>query len=462
MNNVEHSPGVREYIRRGQVMLAAEAARRAEMRTKKFDTIAVHGLYGMQAALQNQGSIIEPIYLSSAQAFENSDNMEAALAHLMPAWTYSRQGNPTVHYLEETISLLEGYGYPGETGALVTASGMTAVFMATSPFLTVEGQGSRPMNLVAPARCYGGTFMLFGERYGRERGVEIRWVVDPLDLNEWAAKIDRDTRFVYGEMPSNPGLHVFDIAAVADLAHSHGLPLIVDSTVATPALMRPFQHGADIVVHSVTKSMSISGFTIAGALVARHDIPSRVGPDELRANFADHVRQTTYRDHGPSLSPFNALLALNDLRTLRSRMDSLSRSAQQVAEFLAGHPKVEAVFYPGLEGSATHEVAAHYMWLADGQDDYGQPVNRFGHLLGFTVKGKPENARRVLDRLQLVLRAADLGRIKSLATIPAISTHQQQGEEGRKLADISPSLIRLNVGGEHPSDVIQDLDQALG
>ncbi len=461
-----YTPGVEEYVRRGQEMMAASAAQRSAMRGKRFDTIAVHGIYGMQAALENQGSILEPAYLSSAQHFENSDHMEAALAYLMPSWTYTRIANPTLCYLEETVALLESYGFEGEASACATASGMAAVFMATNPFLAHasngrNGSGTEPINIVASAKCYGGTFMLFSQRYAAERGVEVRWVADPLDLTEWAEKIDRHTRFVYGEMPSNPGLAVFDIAAVADLAHQAGVPLIVDSTVATPALMRPLRHGADIVVQSLSKSMTTSGFAIAGAVIARHDLPSRVGPDELRANFAAYVKLLPFRDHGPALSPFNALMILNDLRTLRSKMDMLSRNTMQVARFLAAHSAVEDVAFPGLPSCAGHELATHYMWLADGEDDYGAPVNRFGHLLSFTVRGGGQAARTVFDRMEMIWRATDLGRIKSVATIPAISTHQQQGEAGRALADVAANLIRLSVGGESPADIIADLDQAL-
>ena len=466
MNDTHYTPGVTHYVERGQAMMAAEAQQRASIRAKKFDTIAVHGMYGMEAALANQGSIVEPAYFSSAQHFENSDHMEAALAYLMPSWAYSRIANPTQHYLEETLALLEGYGFDGGVSACATSSGMSAVFMATNPFLALDHthtNGHQParMNIVASAKCYGGTFMLFSQRYAAERGVEVHWVRDPLDLAEWSSQIDEATRFVYGEMPANPSLAVFDIAAVADLAHQHSLPLIVDSTVATPALMRPLRHGADIVVHSVSKSMACSGFAIAGALIARHDLPSRVGPDEMRADFATYVKLLPFRDHGPSISPFNALMALNDLRTLRTRMDCVSRTTQRVADFLVQHPAVEAVHYPGLASAAEHEVASHYMFLADGEDDYGQPVNRYGQLLSFTITDGPAAARHVFDNLQMIWRATDLGRIKSVATIPAISTHQQQGEAGRTLANVPGNLIRLSVGGEHPADILADLDQAL-
>ena len=454
----EQSDGVAAYVARGQAMAEAEANRRAIMRTKKFDTIAVHGIYDMEAALANQGSIIEPGFMSSAQHFENSDHMEAALAYLMPAWVYSRIANPTVHYLEETLALLEGYGFDGEVSALATSSGMAAVFMATNPFL--EKPTART-NVVVSARCYGGTFMLFGERYGAERGIDVRWVRDPLDLDEWASKIDGDTRFVYGETPSNPSLSVMDIEAVAGIAHASGLPMIVDSTVATPALTRPLTLGADIVVHSTTKSMTSSGFAVGGAVIARHGITTDVGPAEMAENFAMYVKLLPFRDHGPGISPFNALMTINDLRTLRHRMDSMSSSTMQVAQYLEGHDHVDRIAYPGVESMAGHDVAARTMWLVDGADDYGTEVNRYGHLLSFEVKGGAEAARKVFDGFEMIWRATDLGRIKSVATIPCISTHQQQGDEGRELAAVPPNLIRLNVGGEHPDDIIADLDRAL-
>ncbi len=458
----EHSAGVQAYIARGQGTIARRQETAARMRGMKFDTIAVHGVYDLLEAAGNQGSVMEPIYLSTAQAYENSDHLEAALANLTPDWVYTRFGNPTVAYLEGTLALLEGYGFEGEVSACATGSGNSAAFMATNPFLVNYGHPSDGrVNFVASAKCYGGTFQLFSVRYMQERGAEVRWVRDGLDLDEWAAKIDANTRFVYGEMPSNPGLGVFDVAALADLAHAHGLPLIVDATVATPALMRPLQHGADIVVHSVSKSMTASGLGIAGAVIARRGIVSRVGPAAMRADFAAYVKSGPFRDYGPTLAPFNALMTLSELRTLRGRMDLLSRNAMKVARFLEAHPHVESVQYPGLESFRGREVAARYLWLADGAEDYGAPVNRYGHLLSFCVKGGAGAARRVYDALALILRATDLGRIKSVATIPAISTHQQQGEAGRALADIPANLVRLNVGAEHPDDLIADLDQAL-
>ena len=264
-------------------------------------------------------------------------------------------------------------------------------------------------------------------------------------------------------MPSNPQLGFFDVAAVADLAHSHNLPLICDSTVATPALLRPICHGADIVVQSATKSLTTSGFGVAGAVIARNNLITNIDNEHLKKDFALYIKYLPNRDYGPNLHPMQAIMTLNDMRTLRSKMDLLSRNTMKVAEFLQTHPQVESAAYLGLPDHPLHEVASKYMWLVDAEHDeqYGKPVNRYGHLMSFCVKGGPDATRNVFDALQRIWRATDLGRIKSVATIPAISTHQQQGEEGRKLANVPPNMVRLCVGGEHPDDIIADLDQAL-
>lgn len=456
--------GVARYVAMAHEEQAARQRAWQEAKKWRFDTVAVHGLYTVEEAIQrNQGAIIEPIYLATSQAYRDSDELEAALAYLIPTWCYARIANPSVYYLEWTLALLEGYGCDFETACCATSSGMSAIMSAIEPFLVrLPGKESEPINFVASAHVYGGTFQQFSVRQ-REKGIEVRWVQHPERVEEWAELIDEHTRFLYGELPSNPTLAFFDIAAVAELAHKHQIPLIVDATVATPALLRPLQHGADIVVHSVTKSMTASGFGIAGAVIARKPIVTNIPNEQLREDFASYIKFLPNRDNGPNLSPMQAALTLNDLRTLRSRMDMLSENALLVAEFLESHPKVEKVSYPGLKSHPLHHLARRYMWLVDSEHDqrYREKVNRYGHLLSFCVKGGHEAARRVLDGLQRIFRATDLGRIKSVATIPAISTHQQQGEEGRKLASIPDNLIRLSVGAEHPDDIIADLDQAL-
>jgi O-acetylhomoserine/O-acetylserine sulfhydrylase-like pyridoxal-dependent enzyme len=442
----------------GAAETARLAQRRARMRRMRFDTVAVHGVYDLEEALRNQGAIVEPVYAGPAQHFASSDAMEAALAYLVPAWAYSRIANPTVSYAEETLALLESYGSGVEASAYLTSSGMSAIHMTTAPFLDLRYGAD--MNVVAGARCYGGTFMLFSERYAAERGIDVRWVPDVGDVSAWEAAIDSRTRFVYVETPSNPGLAVADVEALAMVAHRNGVPLIVDATIATPALLRPLAFGADIVVHSVSKCLAASGATIAGVVVSRRDIVSKVGPDALREDFATYVKLLPGRDHGPALAPASAASVLHDLRTLRGRVDQMSRSALRVAQFLDSHPGVDRAWYPGLPSHPGHAVASRQMQLVDAEPRDGSP-ERFGYLLGFEVAGGPLAARRVLDGLRLVFRATDLGRVKSVATIPAISTHQQQGEEGRSLGAVPAGLIRFSVGCEHPDDLIADLDQAL-
>ncbi len=465
-DKIEITPGMQRYVDQNNEYLAKRSKYiRDVVKKQKFDTIAVHGLYTVQDAIEDyQGAIIEPVFMSTSQAYRDSDEMAAALAYLIPTWCYSRIANPSTYYYEWTLALLEGYGFDGETSACSTSSGMAAIIAAVQPFLVhVKHNVREPRNFVATAQCYGGTFQLFTVRLMQERDIECRWVEDPSNLDEWASKIDENTRFLYGELPSNPGMGFFDVAAVADLAHSHNLPLICDSTVATPALLRPICHGADIVVQSATKTLSTGGFGICGAVIARNGLVTGIDNDALKKDFALYIKYLPNRDSGPNLHPMQAILTLNDMRTLRSKMDLMSRNSMTVARYLDQHAQVESVEYLGLENHPLHELASKYLWLVDAEydDQYGKPVNRYGHLLSFCVRGGAEAARRFFDALQRIWRATDLGRIKSVATIPAISTHQQQGEAGRQLAQIPPNLVRLCVGAEHPDDIIADLDQAL-
>jgi O-acetylhomoserine/O-acetylserine sulfhydrylase-like pyridoxal-dependent enzyme len=450
-----YSEGVRRYMREAESYLARRTAYRDQVKRLKFDTIAVHGMYSVEEAFANgQGGIIEPIYPSTSQAYRDSDEMEAGLAYLVPTWCYSRIHNPTVYYLEETLALLDGYGSGVDTTALCTSAGMAAIKQAAEPFLEIRDGDVRNLNFVSAAQVYGGTFQLFNLRM-RERGAQVRWVTRPWEMAEWEKLVDDGTRFLYAEMPSNPQQACFDIAAVAALAHRHEIPLIVDATIATPALMRPIAHGADIVVHSLTKSVGSGGFTIGGAIVARRPVTSRHLPTEVKADYGLWLKLWPFRDSGPCMSAHSAFFLLNDLRLLRTKMALFSRNTMQVAGYLAAHPRVEKVDYLGLPGHPLHSLAARYMRVADSDEP------AFGHLMSFNVRGTAAETRRVFDGFQRIWRATDLGRIKSVATIPAISTHQQQGETGRQLAGVAPNMIRLCVGGEHPEDVIADLDQAL-
>lgn len=448
-----------EWVNWGQELIANRAAKIQIAKTKKFDTIATHGLYDLEQAINfNNGSIMEPIYLSSAQAYANSAEMEAGLSYQMPNWCYSRIANPSNFFLEETAALLESYGSDIETSCVATSSGMSAIRTATDPFLVVDPRFPKP-NIVTSAKIYGGTFQQFTVRRQQE-GIEIRFVTDPSNLEEWASNVDENTRFVYGEFPSNPAVAIFDIEEVAKIAHKNGVPLIVDSTCATPALTRPIIHGADIVVHSASKAMSTSGTSIAGLLISRKNIVSKIGCDEMKADFAIWTKFWPFRDNGPNLNPMAAIMTLNDMRSLRMRVAHMSNSTMQVARFLENHPKVDKVYYPGLESYSQLSTAKKYMKLADNGE------NMYGHMLAVEIRessiGSSTNARKFYDSLEMIFRATDLGRVKTIATLNAISTHQQQGEFGRKLAEIKPSTCRISVGIEDPTDIINELDMALG
>jgi O-acetylhomoserine/O-acetylserine sulfhydrylase-like pyridoxal-dependent enzyme len=424
------------------------------MRKQKFATICVHGAYTAEEAIRsNQGAVMEPVYSSTSQMHPNADCLEAALSYQIPAWAYSRIANPTVGYLEQTIAMLEGYGSQFKTSAVCASSGMAAIKAATEPFLTDEKPGKK--NIVSQMQVYGGTFQLFAERYAKERNVEVRWVENIGDLNEWESKIDGNTRFVFGEIPSNPGLCLFDIEKVAGLAHSQETALITDSTLATPALCRPLEFGSDVVVHSLTKTMMWAGRAIGGAIVSRENIVSKVLNEEAKRDYAGWVKLWPMRDSGSCFTADSAVKAMDCIRVLRGTMDSLSKSSLEVAEFLEKHDKVERANYPGLKTFSQRDLAKKYLKLVDSNE------NRYGHLLSFEVKGGHEAARRTLNKLKLIFRVTDLGKIKSLAVIPTISTHQQQGEEARQKASIPSNLIRLCVGGEDPNDLIADLDAAL-
>jgi len=448
-----------DWIKVGQQMIEDRLKVIKVAKSRKFDTVATHGLYTMETAFKgNSGSIMEPVYLSTAEAYVDSAHMEAALAYQMPTWCYSRIANPSNSFLEDTIALLESYGSDIEASCLATSSGMSAIRTATDAFL-IKDDSLPQMNFVTSAKLYGGTFQQFSVRRSKEQGIEVRWVCDPYNLKEWESKIDEGTRFVYGEFPSNPAVAIFDIEEVAKLAHQMGIPMIVDATCASPAITRPLLHGADIVIQSGSKVISTNGTSICGMLTSRKNIISKVGCDEMKADFAMWAKLWPYRDNGPGISPMNAILTLNDLRSLRMRIAQMSDTGLKVATYLENHPKVDRVYYPGLASYPAHEIANKYMKLADTDE------NKYSYMMAMEIKEKTPkdsvHARKFYDALQMIWRATDLGRCKTVATLNAISTHQQQGEEGRKLADIKPSTCRISIGIEDPDDIIKDLDQAL-
>ncbi len=447
------------WIETGQKMMKDRQRRIDRTRSWKFDTIATHGLYDMSQAFElNNGSIMEPVYMSPAQAYRDSYEMEAGLSYQMPNWCYSRIANPSTFFLEETIALLETYGTDLEATGLATSSGMSAIRTATDPFLAKMDE-LPPPNIVASAKVYGGTFQQFWVRRFQEQGIEVRWIRDSQNVLEWAANVDEGTRFVYGEFPSNPSVAIFDIEKIAELAHSFECPLIVDSTCASPALTRPFQFGADIVIQSASKVIGASGTSIIGLLTARKNLVSKVEDPEMKADFGMWAKLWPYRDNGPALHPMAAVLTLNDLRGLRPRIVQMSQTAQTVAEYLEHHPKTDKVFYPGLKSFQGYELARKYMKAVDSDD------NMYGFMLSVEISEKnPDsnvNARKFYDGLEMIWRATDLGRVKTVATMNSISTHQQQGEEGRELAGINPNAVRIAVGLEAPEDIISDLEKGF-
>ena len=447
------------WIIKGQKMVAEHDSRVRRTKSWKFDTIATHGVYDLSEALnKNNGSIMEPIYMSPAQAYHDSGEMEAGLSYQMPNWCYSRIANPSNFYLESTTALLESYGSGLEASSLATASGMSAIRTATDPFLVMD-DSLPPPNFVASAKIYGGSFQQFWVRRWQEQNVEVRWVKNPTSLDEWEAQIDKGTRFLYGEFPSNPSVDIFDIRVVADLAHANNIPLIVDATCASPALTRPLEFGADIVVQSASKVIASSGMTILGLMTARKNIVSKVGTDEMKADFATWAKFWPYRDNGPAINPLACILALNDMRSLRMKIAQMSRSTQIIAEYLENHVKVDKVYYPGLKSYKNHNLAKKYMKLVDSNE------NIFGYMLSVEIaeskSNSTENTRNFYDGLDMIWRATDLGRVKTVATLNAISTHHQQGEEGRALASIKPNAIRISIGIEDPQDVIADLEKGF-
>jgi len=457
INNIKKD--INYWIAEGQKMVRNQQNRIMRTKDWKFDTIATHGVYDLTEALNsNSGSIMEPIYMSPAQAYHDSAEMEAALSYQMPTWCYTRIANPSNFYLESTTALLESYGTGLSSSSLATASGMSAIRTATDPFL-IKDDSLPPPNFVASAKVYGGSFQQFWVRRWQEQGVEVRWVKNPTNFDEWVEAVDEGTRFLYGEFPSNPSVDIFDIEAVAELAHNNSIPLIVDATCASPALTRPLAYGADIVVQSASKVIASSGLTIMGLLTAKHNIVSKVGEDEMKADFATWAKLWPYRDNGPAINPMASIMALNDIRSLRMKIAQMSRSAQMISEYLEDHPKVDRVFYPGLKSYASHELAKKYMKLVDSEE------NLFGYMLSIEVKedkeGSTEKTRKFYDGLDMIWRATDLGRVKTVATLNAISTHQQQGEEGRALASIKPNAVRIAIGIEDPQDIIADLEKGF-
>ena len=409
------------------------------------------------------GARAVPIYQSTSFVFDDVADAADLFALQKYGTIYSRMSNPTVAAFEERMASLEG-----GIGAVATSSGQAA------EFLTAAALAEAGTNFVTSSALYGGTHTMFDTTLGRF-GIDARFV-DGDDPEAFAARIDDDTRFLYTEIIGNPSGSVADVAALADVAHAHDLPLVVDSTFATPWLCRPMEHGADIVVHSATKFIGGHGTSIGGVVVesGRFDWGSGRFPQMTEPNagynglrfwenfgefaFCTKLRAEQLRDVGASLSPFNAFLLLQGLETLPQRMVEHVANARAVAEFLDGHPAVSWVAYSGLADSPYRALADRY--LPDGPG----AVFTFGIAAGGGA-GRGEGGRAAgaafIERLQLVSHLANIGDARTLVIHPASTTHQQLSEEAMVAGGVSPDMVRLSVGLEDVDDILWDLDQAL-
>ena len=406
------------------------------------------------------GARAVPIYQSTSFVFD--DVAEAAdLFSLQKYGTiYSRISNPTTAAFEERMASLEG-----GIGAVATASGQAA------EFLTAAALAEAGTNFVSSSALYGGTYTMFDSTLGRF-GIEARFV-DGDDPEAFAAAIDDDTRFLYTEVIGNPSGSVADLSALAGVAHSHDLPLVVDSTFATPYLCRPIEHGADIVLHSATKFIGGHGTSIGGVVVesgrfnwGNGRFPQMTEPNAgyngLRfwENFGEFafctkLRAEQLRDVGASLSPFNAFLLLQGLETLPQRMAEHVANAQAVARFLDDHPAVSWVAYAGLDDSPYRTLADRYLPEGPGA------VFTFGVVPdGATDDGRRAGAA-IIERLRLVSHLANVGDARTLIIHPASTTHQQLSAEAMSAGGVSPDMVRLSIGLEDLEDILWDLDQAL-
>ena len=402
------------------------------------------------------GARAPPIYQTTSYVFEDADDAAAQFALEKPGHIYSRLMNPTVGALQERLASLAG-----GVGAAATASGMASLDLTT--FLLAESGD----NVVTANSLYGGTYTYFTHTVTR-RGIEARFV-ETLDYDAYAEAIDEDTAYVHLETIGNPALDTPDIERVADIAHENGVPLFVDNTFATPYLCRPIEHGADLVWESTTKWLHGAGTTIGGILVDggtfpweeyAEDYPEIAEPNPAYhgVNFAETFGDAAFtyaaiarglRDLGNQQSPFDAWTVLQKLETLPLRMDRHCENAQIVAEFLAEHPKVSWVNYPGLESHETHAEASNYL------------EGGYGGMITFGLEGGYEAAKGTVESTEIASLLANVGDAKSLVIHPASTTHQQLTDEEREAAGVTDDMVRLSVGIEDPEDILADLDRAI-
>lgn len=423
----------------------------------KLETIAVHGGYSPDPTTK---AVAVPIYQTVAYAFDSAQHGADLFDLKVQGNIYTRIMNPTNDALEQRVAALEG-GIAG----LAVSSGMAAISYAIQ---TIAEAGD---NIVSAATLYGGTYNLFAHTMPQQ-GIEVRFA-DSRDPASFAKHIDNKTKAIYCESIGNPLGNVTDIAALAKVAHDHGVPLIVDNTVPSPYLLRPIEHGADIVVHSLTKYMGGHGTTVAGIIVDSGKFPwaehkerfKRLNEPDVSyhgvvytealgpAAFIGRARVVPLRNTGAALSPFNSFLILQGIETLALRMDRTCENAVAIAQYLKNHPKVASVQYAGLPDHPDHAIVQRQM------------NGKASGILSFDLKTTDGKAReagaRFLDGLKLFTRLVNIGDAKSLATHPASTTHRQLNPEELASAGVSEGMVRLSIGIEHIDDLKADLEQAL-
>ena len=419
----------------------------------KDETIAIHGGYTTDPTTH---AVTAPIYQTVAYEFDDAQHGADLFDLAVPGNIYSRIMNPTCDVLEQRVAALEG-----GVGALAVSAGSAAINYA---ILNLASAGD---NIVAVPQLYGGTYTLFAHMLPSQ-GIDVRFAADD-SVAALEALIDERTKAVFLETIGNPAGNIVDLAAVAKMARSHGLATIADNTVASPALLKPIEHGIDIVVHSLTKYMGGHGTTLGGIIVDSGQFPWAEHADRYPglntpepsyhgvvyteafgpAAYIGRARTVPLRNTGAALSPFNAFQLLQGIETLNLRMERHCANTQAVAEYLHSHANVEWVSYAGLSDHPHHALAQQYMG------------GKASGILTFGVKGGFDAGVKFYDALQLFKRLVNIGDAKSLACHPASTTHRQLTEDEQRAVGVAPEAIRLSVGIEHIDDIIEDLNQAL-
>ena len=419
----------------------------------KFETIAVHGGYSPEPTTK---AVAVPIYQTTSYAFDNTQHGADLFDLKVQGNIYTRIMNPTQDVLEKRVAELEG-----GIAALALASGQAAI---TYSIMTIAEAGD---NIVSASTLYGGTYNLFAHTLP-QYGIEVRFA-DYREPDSFEKLIDKKTKAVFCESIGNPLGNITDFAKLADITHRNGAPLIVDNTVPTPYLCRPFEHGADIVVHSLTKYLGGHGNSIGGVIVDSGNFPwaehkakfKRLNEPDVSyhgvvytqalgaAAYIGRARVVPLRNMGAAISPFNVFLILQGIETVALRMDRICDNAVKVAAFLKKHKKVTWVNYAGLPDHKDHALVKRYMG------------GRASGILTFGVKGGREAGARFQDALKLVVRLVNIGDCKSLACHPASTTHRQLSPEELAKAGVTEETVRLSIGIEHIDDILADLDQAL-